>query len=131
VPVFSRHGQDIDIFRCETGGQNTLTLASGQPKVVVLHGWGRTTSAPIEFRVSERDAVFNSHKYRIEPGASLATHPQVVLRDFDDQQDGTSLWSMVGSHTPGTVVDRIRQIASYSCSGFAEHRVSPIERDGR
>jgi hypothetical protein len=123
VPIFSRHGQRIDLFRCDDGGQNTVQLAPGISRLVVLHGWGRTATGPIRVQISDAELQFNGLRYPVEPGSSISAHKDVVLRDFATGPEGfPSLFAQIREHTPGVIVDTIRQLYSYSVHGFARHR---------
>jgi hypothetical protein len=122
VPVFSRPGDLIDIFRCDIGGQNEIRLADGSSRYLVLHGWGRTVSRDISMAVKDGEFLFNGQRYAIAPGANIEGQPEVELRRFSRSLDGTpSLFDEIRVHTPGRTVDSIRQLASYSAAGFEMH----------
>lgn len=122
VPVLSRLGEDIHMFKCESGGQNGITLHDGTKWLLVPHGWGKTATDPVEVVYDEMLFTINGQTFPVLPKATLGIHPGLVVREFDpDPKSPLSLFSMISTHTPGAVVDTLEQRCSYTKAGFQTH----------
>ena len=131
VPVFSRPGEPIAMFECESGGSNSIVVG-GTGLLAVPHGWGRTIGSPVDARINGGDFIFNGHLFPIDPSATLGSHPDVYLRRFDVEPDADgSFFRQIASAVPGRVVDSFDQLVSYSSRGFLAHprpnRLSHVE----
>lgn len=120
VPVLSRPGRPIDVFSPADGGVNKLKLLSGETKLVVPHGWGKTSLMPIEVSRQEGKYRIGGIDFPIEPKASLGKHPGFQLRVFDeDPSSEDSLYQRMKATCPGHVVDSWDQLAWYTKDGVA------------
>lgn len=122
VPVFSRPGGELYLFEAGSGGRNTISLDGRPESLLVPHGFGKTMNEPVECVFDEHLLAINGQAYEVKPLVSLGTHPHLIVREFDsDSRQPGSLFSRMKTHTPGVVVDRLVQLASYSRLGFCEH----------
>lgn len=125
VPIFSRPGRDIQIFSPTLGGRNWIQLLhSGERKLIVPHGWGKTCLAGTTFRVDwpSQEFVLSGNRYTIAPQISIGADPNLSLRDFDDNPESPdSLAKQMSNFCPGTTLGRIEQRCSYTRNGFAVH----------
>ena len=123
VPLFSELGGDISFFRPHAGGGNVISLASGEVKLIVPHGWGMTWSRPTQIRHSSHVLEVNGRKYPVEAGVSLLDDPDVVPRRFEGGPQ--EFLARIAHHTPGEIVSVLHQVASYSRHGFLRHVHEP------
>ncbi|GAB1345670.1 hypothetical protein MASR1M29_21590 [Cloacibacterium normanense] len=125
VPIFSKLGRDIFIFKPEKGGENILTsLNSNKEYLLTPHGWGKTCEKDIEFCINYTTNEFDlsGDKYKIEPLVSLGKDKRLQIREFDTNPNNeNSLFVQMRKSCPGIVVDRIVQKCSYSQFGFNRH----------
>lgn len=118
VPILSRPGRPIDIFKAAAGGRNSVSLLAGGEKLIVPHGWGKTSLDPVLVSFGEKTFSINGMSFPIEPKATLGIHPGLVLRDFADAaSDSGSIFRRMAQHCPGQVVDRLQQCAWYNKDG--------------
>lgn len=118
VPVFSKPGGAIPMFAADGGGANSV----GE-KVLVPHGWGKTSSKPLSVSLEDGRLNVNGLRFHIAPRESLGKHPDLLLRDFSSDptaEDG--FFAKVQSFCPGRVVDVFDQIVSYSQFGVCAHQ---------
>ncbi|MDD7938080.1 hypothetical protein PHK61_06575 [Actinomycetospora lutea] len=122
VPIFSAPSRDIDMFRCSMGGKNDINLLNGRRVILVPHGWGRTMTSEVDCAVEGGRISLNGETYPVEPRVSIASHPQMGLREFDDSSlSSGSFYGVIEGHTPGNVIDSLAQIWSYSSAGYVHH----------
>lgn len=119
VPLFSSVGRPIAIFEPASGGRNTVSLVEAGTKLIVPHGWGMTACRPIAVTQSKTGMFFNGRKYALRPGVSLLDDPDVRPRLF--VEGVTAFVEQIYSHTPGTIIASLNQVASYSRHGFLRH----------
>lgn len=123
VPIFSRPGADITMFRAEAGGRNRIEVPTRSEELLVPHGYGKTMSEPVECVFDEHLLAINGQAFEVKPLVSIGTHPKLIVREFDEGYESPgSLFARMFEHTPGVVVDSFMQIASYSRQGFREHQ---------
>ena len=125
VPIFSKVGKDIFIFSPHKGGRNKInTLEGNSERLIVPHGWGKTTLNGLDFEIDLDKNCFNLSgvNYKIEPLISLGKDNRLVIRDFSsDPNEENSLFEQMKDVCPGNITDRIRQICSFSKHGFMRH----------
>lgn len=122
VPVFSRLGHAISLFRAEAGGENSVQTASGE-RLLVPHGWGKTSRVPMNVRIGSSDISVNGRAYPIIPKASIGNHPDLDVRDFSTGDNRSStFFDKIAHWCRGTVVDEFDQLMSYSSAGVVDHR---------
>lgn len=122
VPIFSRAGSEIHLFEPRDGGSNSIDVPGLGKKLVVPHGWGKTMATDISIVYDESLFTINGQSYEVRPLASLGTHPDLIVRQFaETPEHPESIYSRMQHHTPGTVVERLRQKASYSRLGYVRH----------
>ncbi|MFB6577500.1 hypothetical protein ACFCYC_08710 [Streptomyces sp. NPDC056402] len=128
VPVFSAPGRPIAMFRPSVGGLNSVRLLTGEDRLVVPHGWGTSTSRPLDVTQSPGRLTLNGRAYDLAPGVSLLEHPDVTPRLF---AGGTrEFLAAIRKHTPGRLVTELVQTASYSRHGFVRHGPGGDPADG-
>ncbi|WP_162637277.1 hypothetical protein [Streptomyces griseorubiginosus] len=122
VPVFSRPGADIHLFECREGGQNRIDLLNGGKSLIVPHGWGKTLDSEVSIRLGEKAVSVNGMDFEVAPKVTLGVHPNLIVRKFSsDPSNPDSIYARMSHHTPGTVVNSLRQVSSYSKAGFMRH----------
>ena len=125
VPIFSKVGSDIFLFKPADGGTNKIeTLNEYEKKYLIPHGWGKTSLKPMQFNIDyqEREFDLSGKSYEIKPLISLGKDERLVIREFSSNpQDTNSLFSQMKKTCPGTISDRINQKCSYSKHGFLKH----------
>ncbi len=125
VPIFSKVGQDIFLFKPESGGNNLIkTIIEKEEKYLVPHGWGKTCNDDISFKINWNTKKFNlsGREYDIKPLVSLGKDERLTIREFSsDPKNEKSLFQLMKNNCPGVVSDRIRQICSFSKHGFIRH----------
>jgi hypothetical protein len=125
VPIFSKPGRDINIFKAKAGGKNRIKeMSSGDDKLLVPHGWGKTCQHDIEFNIDLKNKEFSlsGKKYDIKTEISLGKDERLYLRDYDSAPTSdNSLYSLMEHHCPGEVIETIEQISSYTKHGFLRH----------
>lgn len=121
VPVFSKLGRPISIFRPVAGGPNAIRLG-GQEKLLVPHGWGKTCRVPLHLAWTSDSLLVNGRRFPNIPKASIGKHPDLQIRDFADEHPGeSSFFRQIEEWCPGEVVDVYDQVVSYTQSGVTEH----------
>ncbi|MGW4082842.1 hypothetical protein ACWEGS_07390 [Streptomyces sp. NPDC004822] len=118
VPVFSTVGQPIAMFEATSGGRNAISLLTGEERLIVPHGWGMTSSRPLDVTRSGDVLTFNGRRYDLAPGVSLLGHPDIGPRLFGGSVE---FLAAVENHTPGRLTTELVQTASYSRHGFLQH----------
>lgn len=127
VPIFSRPGRRISIFKVGRGGENLINSNEGKDLVLVPHGWGKTCRENISFSIDFESRKFSlsEREYDIKTMVSLGKDERLELRDFDDNViSNNSLFSLMSHHCPGEVTDQIEQLASFTKYGFMRHAKS-------
>lgn len=118
VPVFSKPGGAIPMFQATAGGLN-----SNGEKLLVPHGWGKTSKCPLSIHISDGRLVVNGKPFNIAPRESLGDHPDLSLREFtNDPLSEGSFFDEISQSCPGKVVDVFDQLISYSKIGVCDHR---------
>jgi hypothetical protein len=118
VPVFSRHGADIALFRVAAAGRNMVVVDDGE-RFLVPHGWGMTSSTPLTIQCDGRMLKINGVDIPLRMGVSLfAEVPSVEQRLFTSQEE---FFAAIADHTRGAITDRLKQIVSYSRHGYVVH----------
>ena len=106
------------MFQASDGGLN----ASGN-KLLVPHGWGKTSKVPLSVRLDDGRMIVNDRPFHIAPRESLGKHPDLVLREFsDDPMSEDGFFAKIAERCPGKVVDVFDQLVSYSQRGVCVHQ---------
>lgn len=122
VPIFSRPGRNIDIFKVKGGGLNSI---SGNNRVLVPHGWGKTCKKNTNFEINARLNQFKlgDNLYKIKTLVSMGGDENLSLRDFSSNfHDENSFFKQMEHYCPGDVVESIVQEASFTKNGFLRHQ---------
>lgn len=120
VPIFSRPGRPIYLFRSSVEQPWTLRLANTE-KCLIPHGWGQalesdTLSIAIENTEKEKSLILNGEPFKIAPRESLSERSSlgVKVRDFRGDDGGMSEFLSRGSnYFAGSIVDTFDQVACY------------------
>lgn len=127
VPIFSRPGRNITIFKPQAGGLNALgKLPSGNDLLLVPHGWGKTCIDDTSFSIDYEQGLFtlSGQKYEIKTQVSLGKDERLQLRNFcSNNFDGDEFFTQIADHCPGTIVEQIRQVVSFTKNGFERYHV--------
>ncbi|SJZ52896.1 hypothetical protein [Porphyromonas cangingivalis] len=125
VPIFSKVGKDIFVFKPLQGGANKIiTLNEKMERLIVPHGWGKTCEKDVCFEIDLENKQFylSGKSYPIEPLISLGKDERLSIRNFSsDPTSPESIFSQMQQHCPGVVVERIIQKSSYTKYGFQKH----------
>ena len=119
VPILSNEGLPIDLFQASCGGSNSISLLDGRRALIVPHGWGKTSTAPLEVLRQNDNLWVNGEQFPVSPQSSLGKHPGLVLRSFDTNPTScNSFYGHIKDHCHGRVVDQLAQLCWYNKHGL-------------
>lgn len=119
APILSIPGANIYMVQFKKAKDNELYI--GDHKFLTPHGWGkRHKNIPnISLDIDSKTFSLDSIDYKIKFGESLRAHPSLELRDFKTKTKSrkNSFFDYLGTLYDYTLVDEMKQIASYNKAG--------------
>lgn len=118
-PILSVPGANIYMVQFKAAKERNLYINDKQ--FLTPHGWGkRHKGTPIlQLDVESNTFSLDDYTYNIEYGESLRAHPSLELRDFETEYENRkqSFLKHLDDIYDYTLIDELKQIASYNKSG--------------